>query len=266
MLGVYDHRYDLGEVSTFMKIVKKNPDPFYYQGNNKIGLLLIHGFTGTPAEMKLLGKYLHQHGYTVYAPLLTGHGKTPEEMAKTNHKDWWNSVTYAYDFLKEEGYEKIVSVGLSMGGVLSLKLAYKKPLSAVVAMAAPIYVHDKRMGWARWIKYVKTFQPKVKKEAYIEEHLVAYDRTPIACVGSLDKLIKEVKRNLQKIMIPAFIMQGKKDETVYYESASYIYEHVGSTVKEISWYEDSTHIMTLDREREQVFSDIRIFLEKLKLD
>jgi len=248
-----------------MKIIKKSPDPFFYQGEKEIGILLIHGFTGSPAEMKLLGKFLHQHGYTVYAPLLAGHGKTPEEMTKTDEQDWWNSVLEAYHHLRKKGYDKIIAVGLSMGGILSLKLAYTKPLLAVISMASPIYVHDKRIGWARWIKYVKAFQPKEKKEDHIEEYLVSYDRTPITCVASLHKLIKEVKRMIPQITTPIFVMQGKKDETVVYDSANYIYDHVKAKNKEIKWYEQSSHIMTLDRERETVFKDILSFIEKIQV-
>ena len=247
-----------------MKIVKKSPDPFYYQGEKDTALLLIHGFTGSPAEMKLLGDFLNQKGYTVYAPLLSGHGKTPEEMAVTNKDDWYRSVIDAYWFLKEKGYEKIVAIGLSMGGILSLKLSLDKPLIAVIPMAAPIFVHDKKIGWARWLKYIKTFQVKEKKEDHIQEYLVSYDKTPIACVESLYQLIKEVKVNLPNVSIPVQVMQGKKDETVVYESAGYIYDHVKSAVKEIKWYEKTSHIMTLDKEKEKIFEDIIRFLDKIE--
>lgn len=246
-----------------MKIAQKSPDPFYYQGNNETGILLIHGFTGSPAEMKLLGGFLNQKGYTVYAPLLAGHGITPEEMIKTNQEDWWNSVEEAYDFLKEKGYLNIIAIGLSMGGILSLKLAYHRSLKAVVAMAAPIFTRDRRMAWTRWFKYIKRYQIKEKKEKHIDEHLVSYDRTPIACVERLYKLIKEVKAHLSEVNVPALIMQGQRDETVIIKSASYIYDHVSSPIKEIRWYEQSTHIMTLDHEREEVFQDILTFIEKI---
>lgn len=247
-----------------MKIIKKSPDPFYYQGNMEIGILLIHGFTGSPAEMRLLGNYLHQSGYTVYAPLLAGHGKTPEEMSRTDKEDWWKSVKEAYDFLKNDGYKKIIAIGLSMGGVLALKLAIEEKLLAVVPMNAPIFVHDKRMGWSRWLKYIKAYKVKTKKEKHIEEHLASYDRTPIACVESLYSLIKEVKKSLAKVTIPIQVMQGKKDETVMFESANYIFEHVQSSENEIKWYEKSTHIMTLDREKEKVFEDILLFMDRIR--
>ncbi|KXG44355.1 alpha/beta fold hydrolase [Tepidibacillus infernus] len=246
-----------------MKITKKSPEPFYYQGDKRIGLLLIHGFTGSPAEIRLLGDFLQQKGYAVYAPLLAGHGTSPEEMAKTNQEDWWNSVLEAYEFMKSEGYDQIISIGLSMGGILSLKLAMEKPLLAVIPMAAPIFVHDKRMAFARWIKYIKAYQVKGKKVDQIEENLASYDRTPIKCVESLHRLIKEVKHDLPRVHCPVFIMQGKRDETVIPESANYIYRHISSSTKEIKWYEQSTHILTIDQEREKVFEDLYLFISQI---
>lgn len=244
-----------------MKIIKKSPDPFFYEGTNEIAILLIHGFTGSPAELRLLGQFLNSNGYTVYAPLLAGHGKTPEEMELTDRNDWWNSVLDGYNLLKSKGYEKIIAIGLSMGGTLSLKLAMERPLIAVIPIAAPIYVHSKFIGLARWIKYIKHFQDKKGKNAEIEQYIVSYDKTPIACVESLHSLIKDVKGQLPTLEIPLLIMQGKKDETVRWKSARYIYDNVSSKVKELKWYDNSTHIMTLDQERETVFKDILLFVK-----
>lgn len=243
-----------------MKAIRRVADSFFLQGENKTAILLIHGFTGSPAELRLLGEYLNENGYTVYAPLLAGHGTTPEEMAKTNKEDWWNSVTEAYDFLLNKGYSDIIAAGLSMGGALSLKLAINKPLTAVVSMAAPIYVHNRFIGLSGWIKYLKVYEAKKRKAESIEQYLVSYDRTPLVCAESLNRLIKEVRGNLGKVLVPILIMQGKKDETVRFESAKYIYDRVNSSNKELKWYDNSSHIMTLDQERDKVFADILKFI------
>lgn len=245
-----------------MKIKKRKSESFYYAGDKKIGILLVHGFTGSPSEMSLLGEFLYKEGYSVYAPLLTGHGTSPEEMKKTNKDDWWNDVLDGYDFLKSEGCKNIVAIGLSMGGSLSLKLAIERDLLAVVSLAAPIFVTNKYIGLSKWIKYFIPYQEKNKKSDHIQKHLVVYDRTPVACAASLNLLIKEVKKNLRKISIPILIIQGKTDETVYYESANYIYNNVGSTIKKIKWYNESTHIITLDHDKDKVFQDISLFLKE----
>ena len=249
-----------------MKIVRKSPDPFYLKGTKEIGILLIHGFTGSPSEMRLLGDFLNQKQYTAYAPLLAGHGISPEEMARTNKEDWWKSVVEAYHWLTEEkGYKHVIAIGLSMGGILALKLAAEKDLAAVVPLAAPVYVKDKRIGLARWAKYFKAYQLKKQNDQEIEAYLASYDRTPLVCVESLHRLMKEVRGAFPKIKIPALVMQGKRDETVLPESAQYIYDHIGSKNKKIMWYEKTKHIMTVDQEKDQIFEDILAFLEMIEI-
>ncbi len=249
-----------------MKIVRKNPDPFYLEGSRRIGILLVHGFTGSPSEMRLLGEYLNQKQYTVYAPLLKGHGVSPEEMARTNKEDWWQSVLDAYRWLREEkGYKEIVAIGLSMGGILVLKLAAEKELAAVIPLAAPVYVKDRRIALARWAKYFVAYQIKKDKDESIEEFLASYDRTPIVCVDSLYRLMKEVRQLFTKITIPALVMQGSRDETVLPKSAQYIYDHLSSYEKSILWYEKTKHIMTVDQEKDRIFEDIFAFLEKIEI-
>lgn len=246
-----------------MKISKRDCKTFFFEGSKKIGCLLIHGFTGSPSEMRLLGEFLHKEGYTVYTPLLSGHGISPDEMKKTNKDNWFKSVVDGYDYLKVEGCENIVAIGLSMGGTLSLKLANERELLGIVSLAAPIFVQNKLMRFSKWIKYFIPYQEKTKKAEHIQKHLSVYDRTPIACAESLNLLIKEVKANLKKISVPALIIQGKADETVRYESAEYIYKNIRSTKKQIKWYDQSTHIITLDRDRDKVFQDINLFLKQI---
>lgn len=245
-----------------MIINRRSPEPFYFAGNKKIGVLLIHGFTGSPSEMRLLGNYLHKEGYTVYAPLLKGHGTSPKEMKKTNKDDWWKSVIEGYNYLREKGYEQIVPIGLSMGGILSLKLAVEKDVVAVVSLATPIFVHNKKFDLAKWIKYFIPYQAKTEKAEHIQKHLAVYNQTPVACIASLNLLIKEVKANLYRVSNPILIIQGKADETVHYKSADYIYNNVNSAQKNLKWYNKSTHIITLDHDRNKVFQDISLFLEE----
>jgi len=249
-----------------MKIIKKSPESFWHSGDKKTAILLIHGFTGSPAELSLLGSFLKEKGYAVYAPLLTGHGQTPEIMAKTKRQDWWQSVLTAYDVLREKGYQDILAIGLSMGGILAFKLALERELKAVVSMAAPIMVFDKRMGYARWIKYLRAFKIKEPKEKHIEARLASYDRTPVVCVEELHKLIREVKGEITKITIPTLVMQGNKDETVIPESANYIFDQISSQIKDLRWYEQTSHIMTLDHEKEIIYADILAFLERIQVN
>ena len=138
--------------------VIKGAEEFLLEGTNNKGVLLIHGYTGTPAEMRLLGDHLHQEGYTVLGVLLPGHGTKPENLNETNWQDWYAAAEEGFKRL-EESCSEVMVAGLSMGGLLAIKVAAELPVSKAAFLAAPIYVQDKRAPFLpllrHFIKYLK---------------------------------------------------------------------------------------------------------------
>src|SRR5690606_24892301 len=118
-------------------------------------VLLLHGFTGTSADVRMLGRFLEKKGYTSYAPHYRGHGVPPEQLIETGPKDWWEDVRKGYETLKEKGYEKIAVAGLSLGGVLGLKLAMNVPLLGVVTMCSPMTMRTTEIMFQGVLKYAK---------------------------------------------------------------------------------------------------------------
>jgi len=163
----------------------ENAKEFYFEGN-KVGCLLIHGFTGTPAEMKLLGLYLNEKGYTVKGVLLRGHGTTVEDMEKTNWKDWMVSAENGLIELKKK-CEKVAVIGLSMGGIIALNLASKHSLDYVVSISSPIKITNKQAYWAPVMKFFKRYAIRENKKINpeIEDYALVYDKTPIVSVSHL---------------------------------------------------------------------------------
>lgn len=246
-----------------MKAKPRSPETFFYPGG-KAGLLLLHGFTGSTAEMQPMGRFFHKLGFTVHAPLLAGHGTTPEAMARTRWPDWWQSALNGYDRLIGEGCEQIVASGLSMGGLLALRLACHRSPAALILLNTPVDVRDKRIRWAKYVHYARPYIPRSgKKEAHIESEMFPYERTPVACIASLWQFINLTKKELAQVTTPALIVQSTIDETVEPSSGDYIYSHIGSHYKEMKQYHKSGHIITLDKEREHVFRDAADFLEKI---
>lgn len=97
----------------------------YLKGDNH-AVLLLHSFTSHTRDMKKVATELNKTGYTCYAPLYSGHGQTPEQLLQYNVNDWWQDVMKAYQFLKDEGFQKITVIGLSIGGIFALRLAQLK--------------------------------------------------------------------------------------------------------------------------------------------
>lgn len=242
--------------------ILEGAEPFLHRGGEK-GVLLVHGFTGSPAEMALLGTFLHEQGYTVLAPRLCGHGTTPQEMAATDWKKWYHSACDGYHLLKHLCSE-IHAVGLSMGALLAMRLAHEfEAVRSVVSMSAPIYIANQNL------KYLPAFEKSVGKfvrksrrqlPGVPERYTVAYRQMPLTCIHGLIALISETMKLLPELCKPLLVVQSRADHTVIPDSAAYIYNSAGSREKSLFWLEASGHLVTLDCEREKVFAKIAAFL------
>lgn len=243
-------------------VIMRGAEQYFFK-NGKKGVLLIHGYTGSPAELKPLGEYMREKGYSVFGVRLPGHGTTPEELNKTNWPMWYEAVKKAYYELRESCSE-ISVVGLSMGGLLAMKLAADMPLKKAIFLSAPIYVYDKRAPFVGLAKYFKKWVKKKGRNYNIDEkYNIAYDVMPLKALDSLMKLITHCEKEvLPQIFVPCLIMQSRHEHTVRPESAEHIYEKIGSAKKKLVWIENSGHILTLSDKREEVFECIFDFLEE----
>lgn len=237
-------------------------EEFYFEGGS-VGCLLVHGFTGSPAEMRLLGERLAGAGYTVYGVRLAGHGTCPEDMLRTDHNQWYKSVEHGWETLSRN-CAKIFVIGLSMGGTLALHLAGNYPVQGVVALSTPIYINNRKLPFLLIFRLFRTFETKQRKAMAVDpRYNISYDRTPLRCVTSLLKLIKLSMGRLQRISAPVLIIQSTVEHTVKPESAEYIFRNLtGTQEKELVWLHESGHVITLDKERETVFSKVLEFVRK----
>ncbi|NEW09518.1 alpha/beta fold hydrolase [Paenibacillus sp. SYP-B3998] len=226
---------------------------------------MIHGFTGSPSEFRRIGYELQDQGYTVNAVRLPGHGTTPEEMIRTGWTDWYGHVLESYDSLAVV-CKRVVVMGHSMGGLLALKLAVERHTAGVISLATPIFLATRKTMLAvplqHFIKYV---EKKPKQIPTLLDESCAYTKTPIRCVVSLRKLVKQVKKLLPQVQAPTWIGQGTKDAIVLKESAAYLHRQIRSEVKEIHYYPESSHGMLLDQERDRIYADISAFIQSLQL-
>ncbi|KXY37608.1 carboxylesterase [Bacillus cereus] len=240
-----------------------SPKPFTFEGGDR-AVLLLHGFTGNSADVRMLGRFLEKKGYTCHAPIYTGHGVPPEELVHTGPEDWWKDVMNAYQHLKDQGYEKIAAVGLSLGGVFSLKLAYTLPILGVVPMCAPMYIKSEEIMYQGILAYAREYKKREQKSPErIEQEMFEFKQTPMNTLKALQELIRDVRNNVDMIYAPTFVVQARHDEMINTDSANIIYNGVESTLKDIKWYEDSTHVITLDKERDVLHEDVYNFLEQL---
>ncbi|WP_062109248.1 alpha/beta hydrolase [Bacillus niameyensis] len=241
----------------------KPPQPFTFKAGKR-AVLLLHGFTGNSADVRMLGRYLENQGYTCHAPQYKGHGVPPEELVHTGPDDWWEDVMNGYQFLKDNGHEEIAVAGLSLGGVFSLKLGYTVPIKGIIPMCAPMYFKSEKSMYDGILKYAKEYkQFEGKSKEQIEEEMENFRKTPMNTLKSLQHLISDVRDQVETIYAPLFVVQARHDEMINPNSANIIYEETESTYKDIKWYENSTHVITLGPEKETLHEDIYRFLEEL---
>ncbi len=228
--------------------------PFRLDGDGDEAVLLLHGWTGSPAHLRPLGATLGEAGYTVVAPLLAGHGTTLEDMVETGWRDWMRSAAEAATDILAAG-QRLHLVGLSMGGVMSLLLAPVFEASSVATINAPQRVWDRRTKLAtayRGSKRIDLGEPPIPAPPEMVEFQQQYNGTPVGTVAELGDLIIASRHNLQRVTCPALVIQSRVDETVKPVSAEIIYDGLGSTQKGLVWLEESRHVALLDVERDVI--------------
>jgi carboxylesterase len=244
-------------------------EPFLFKGNST-GLLLIHGFTGTPKEMRWMGEYLNGQGYTCLGIRLSGHATRPKDMVRSRWTDWTASVEDGYNLLCGIT-DRVFLVGLSMGGALSLLMSTRLDVAGVVAMSTPLELPAKYPTWEiRVLSLFKSYMPKAKgdpgagwfdKEAF-KGH-ISYPLNPVRSAAELNVMLGRLNQVLPKVNVPVLLMHSKDDDYVQPENMQHIYERLGTSDKEMVWLTGSGHVVTRDAAREQVFAAAAAFLRRV---
>ncbi len=238
-------------------------EPFDLPGGS-LGALLIHGFTATTAEVRPLGEILNRSGYTIHAPLLPGHNTHPADLNKVAWQDWVGAAEAGYQRLRER-CERVYLAGESTGGLLALYLAGQHPEAAGVLAYAPA-LKLKRSPLVRAIlPLAALFVPYAKKPGK-DDNLPwqGYRVNPLKGVMQLVKLQKVVYERLPSVRQPLLIVQGRLDASVHPSVPSTIAGRVSADVIEIHWMHNSSHVVVLDNEYEQVAQVTLEFLSRIQ--
>ena len=237
-------------------------------GHGGHGVLLIHGFCGSAAQMRFLAEGLHKSGFTVCVPLLPGHGTNVRDMRCATFRDWHAAMRSAYTALRSE-CETVTVAGHSMGGVLALLLAEEYPVDGVVALSAPMRLTGFRRLLAPFSPLAAPVVPyitwpghrKYPKDFLLEDHL-CYETLPVASVGHLSKLIRRARRNLFAIAAPVLVIQSSDDPAVSASSPRMILTGVSSGVRERVRLTHSGHMIPLGPERNETLAAMIDFMRR----
>lgn len=222
--------------------------------------------------MRWLGEHLNRQGLSVYAPRLAGHGTDPDMMRRQDWLDWYESVLDGLALMRAR-CRKVFAVGLSMGGLLSLRVAAAGLVDGAVIMAAPIYLDQRGIGAARYAKYVwryrKPYRDGLDQRVRIAQRemgrddygRVAYDEgTPVASIAQLHALMGDVRQHLPEITVPLLLIYATTDTTVPFGNMALVAGQVSSTDVVQQSVARGGHVLTQDSERETVYAMVWDFL------
>ena len=229
----------------------------------KIGVLLLHGFTSDLATVNGLCPYLERAGIPYEMPLLRGHGTRYQDLKGVTAREWYVDAEQALIQLWN-WVDRIVVVGLSMGGLVGLELAMRHPdkIAGLVTVAAclkwadPLSVATPLI--AKLVKYWPS--PESFNDPSRRPLCRNYPRFATDAFASLFRYSRHIASRLPEVHVPIRILQSKKDQIVAPEAANIIYERVSSPHREIIWYQESGHEMMQDLEAERVFADVMEFV------
>jgi len=246
--------------------MKMLPDfsPFHSSFNGagpRVGVVLSHGFTGSPHSVRPWAQHLADAGYAVRLPLLPGHGTTWQDMATRSWREWHQAVDEAYLELASE-CDYVFSAGLSMGGTLALRIAATRPVAGTVVVNPGLVLDDPRAVIVAALKYVVRTTPAIANDILKpDQDEGAYARTPVAAAHQLKKMYKDTAALLPRISSPVRVYKSTVDNVISTASLELLRSRVQAPV-DVSYLHNSHHVATLDHDAPEIFDGTVDFIEK----
>ena len=272
---------------------------FSFQGRDGIGtVILVHGLTGTPHEMKGLGTFLNRQGYAVLCPRLANHGEPIEILSQTTWEECYRSVQEALRSIDGTGHSGPIFIsGLSMGALLALLLAEEFPsrIAGVSCLSPTLFYDGWNVPWTRYLLplaystplkrffYFKEEPPYGIKNQALRQRIHRYYDTarlddidqvaqygypcfPVSLLCELHFLVKHLSQRLRHITTPVQLIQANDDDMTSVKNSQFIYNRIRSDVKELVLLYDSYHIITADQERDLVARNVGDFFNRVRND
>jgi carboxylesterase len=243
--------------------VMKGAEPWAQDGDTT-GVLVVHGFTGTPQSVRYWAEGIAADGRTVSLPRLPGHGTTVDDMQSTTASEWVAEAEMALRGLQER-CDRIFVCGLSMGGTITFDLAERlgDGITGVVTVNASMFSKDPRVKLAPLLgKFPLKLKGIASDIADPSQTELAYRQVPTKAAASMLSYQARVMSQLSQVRCPALLMSSRNDHVVHKENSPYILDHISSTDKELVWLERSYHVATLDFDKDLIVERTNRFIKE----
>ncbi len=243
--------------------VSPGAEPFRSDGG-PTGVLMLHGFTGSPASMRPIGEWLAGSGLTVLAPRLPGHGTSTEDLSRRHWSEWVGEANAGLTALAGR-CDRVVVFAQSMGGAVAVRLAAARPADVAGLAFTNPYVWDRRLFVAPVARYfvrsVRGVASDIRKPGQSEG---GYDRIPVSAIATMRELLRAADRDLPLVMAPLLVFRSDEDHAIPRGNAERVLARVGSARKEFVRCPNSYHVITLDHDAEMVRERVLAFVRSLE--
>ena len=251
-------RLKFGKLAPHMLLAADNPlhgSPYLLRPEGKprrTGVVLVHGFATTPAELRPYAEHLRNQGYTVLGVRLPGHGTSILDLEERHRHEWLAQVREAYESMTALT-DDVALVGFSTGAAVALQLAAENPakLVQVISIAAPYKVRDSNMHYLPFGMALRAVLSRLPLGANLLRFYTydkdisgkVYHRVPLAALNQLRLTIADMWASLPQVRVPVLVLQGLLDRTVVPKSALHIYRRLGSSAKTLRWVPGGAHAL-----------------------
>lgn len=233
--------------------------------HGEVAVLLLHAYSGSPNDVRMLSRYLEKQDYTVYAPLFSGHGTLdPADILRQDPTTWWQESQAALTFLKEQGYQQIAVFGLSMGGIFATRLVTEADPAVIGGgfFCSPI-TPVKTNVVENFLLYVqKVFD--YAKQPVTAETLATFKPLVTEQLALIEDQALPAAAGLTNIQTPFFMAQAGQDEMIDAQGVFQTARQLTQTNFTLKWYPTSKHVITIDPIRREFEQDVAAFLTTLK--
>jgi carboxylesterase len=243
-------------------------EPVRLTGPRRGAILLIHGYNDSPQSVSSLARTLNARGWTVWVPLLPGHGRTLQAFARSSADEWLNAARQEYAGLNVM-HDEIAVGGLSMGGAIALTLAAEHPAArAVIALAPylhasmPLRLFDALAPVAGLgARYVWSGGTRSVHDAAAGAAMIAYRRSTPRLLVQLDRVVRVARTALPRVRQSVLVVQSREDNRIPATSAVEAFERLASTDKTLHWVTGTGHVVTVDYGHEEIERVVADWLE-----
>lgn len=245
-----------------------------YPGDDRL-IIMTHGFMGTPYSFHFMIRYFQKQGYSVWTPLLMGHGAEVKQFEQNLPFEWYDDFKYqVIQFLNKHPFRECHLIGLSMGGAFSLRLSIDLQNMGILTNTLTLLATPYRLKFHQQLmmtigyEFCDRFYPyKRKKASDIRQPLqreinTRYAIVPMRTVFGLSYFLRENQSFIKQVSVPTLVVHSRQDHTIPYRQGRHIYHRLGIKQKRFVSLKQSFHILPLDLEREIVFQEVDFFLKK----